>query len=155
MISPELLRRYPFFSGLSESQLKDIAMISEEKSFEDEEGVFQERNPADALYLLIDGCVDLYYEFSEESKPHLYKEFFIGEINPGEPFGISALIEPFRLTSSARTSKPSRMIRINAEALRDLCHEDQNLAYTLTYQAAKIALERLNAARTQLAAAWS
>ncbi len=33
MISPELLRRYPFFGSLTDDQLKAIAMIAKEKTY--------------------------------------------------------------------------------------------------------------------------
>ena len=32
MISPELLRRYPYFADVSEESLKRVAMISEEQT---------------------------------------------------------------------------------------------------------------------------
>ena len=42
MVSPELLRRFPFFAGLSEEQINQIAMISEEERYEADEYLFQE-----------------------------------------------------------------------------------------------------------------
>ena len=30
MISPEVLRRYPYFAGISEESLKQVAMIADE-----------------------------------------------------------------------------------------------------------------------------
>ena len=42
MISPETLRRYPHFAGLSEDCLKQVAAISEERSFSAGERIFEE-----------------------------------------------------------------------------------------------------------------
>jgi hypothetical protein len=42
MISPELLRRYPFFGLLTEAQLKAIAMIAQETNFTDGTQIFKE-----------------------------------------------------------------------------------------------------------------
>jgi len=45
MVSPELIRRYPFFGGLTESQLAGIAMIAEEVSFPKGAVIFEEGSP--------------------------------------------------------------------------------------------------------------
>jgi len=153
MISPELLRRFPFFGNLENSQLVAISIIAEELTFNSGEEIFQERSPAESLYLLVDGSIDLYFTVVDNFHPELRQEFSIGEINPGEPFGISALIEPYVLTAAARVSTPSRVIRIDAAALRASMDTDQSLAYALMQKIAKAAIDRLNDTRIQLAAA--
>lgn len=155
MISPELLRRYPFFGVFNDAQLKEIAMIAEEEIFESGQSVFQEGQPANFVYLLQAGGIDLFQTVAEEKPSGEQKEFLLGEINPGELFGISSVIEPYRYTTSARTTVQSRAIVIDATALRALFEKDLRLAYLCMQQIAKTALERLNATRVQLAAAWA
>ena len=154
MISPELLRRYPFFGFLNDLQLKAIAMIAEEEAVGQGTVVVREGDPADSLFFLMNGGLDLFYSISEEFKPGTAKEFFIEEINPGEIFGISALIEPHVLTASARASADSHLIRIREDGLAALFIEDNDLGCKFMHQIAKTAMERLNATRVQLAAAW-
>jgi CRP/FNR family cyclic AMP-dependent transcriptional regulator len=153
MISPELLRRYPFFAFLDDAHQKAIAMITEEVTYANRETIFRENQPASALYLLVEGNVDLYFTVEEEYRPESRKEFLVGEINPGEPFAISALIEPYVLTATARAASPCRVLKVDAAALRALCEVDCRLGYTLMKHAAKAALERLHFTRVQLAAA--
>lgn len=155
MISPELLRRYPFFGTLNEEQLRQIAMIAEEESHEAGKTLLKEKAPANDLFLLIKGSVDLIFTVDEEYHPDRHKEFTVGEINPGELFGISALIEPHLYTSDARTASPVQVIHIDGAALRQRCAADHSLACHLYSQVARLALERLNATRIQLAAAWA
>jgi len=50
MISPELLRRYPFFSQLTDRNLKAIAMISEEYEVKAGSILFEEKQPAESFY---------------------------------------------------------------------------------------------------------
>jgi hypothetical protein len=59
------------------------------------------------------------------------------------------------LTSSARATKPSMVIKIDGVGLLDLCQKDENMAYSLIQQVARTSMERLNAARLQLATAQS
>ena len=154
MISPELLRHYPFFGLLDDPQLNKIAMLAEEKRYQRGSIVFREGKPATALYFLLEGSVDLYYTLGGLKHDVVEKGISVGEINPGEPFGISALIEPHLLTSTASVSVDSRAIEIDAAALRSLFEDDRRMAYLFIHQAARSALERLNSTRVQLAAAW-
>jgi CRP/FNR family cyclic AMP-dependent transcriptional regulator len=149
MISPEVLRRYPFFCCLNEDQQKAIAMVAEEMRVDAGKELFQEGQPVEALYLLMEGSVDLYYAASGDPKDQL----LVGEINPGEPFAISAMIEPFTFTATARVAAPSRVLRVDAKALRALCEVDCRMGYLLMKQVATMAVERLHFARVQLAAA--
>jgi CRP-like cAMP-binding protein len=151
MVSPELLRRYPFFGLLDDSQLKAVAMIADEASCQEGETLFETEKPAEAMWLLMEGCVDLFYVVIDQDAPA--KELFISEFNPGDVFGISALIEPHQYTATARATCPSRIVRFDAAGLRALCEVDSKLAYGLMRQTAKAAMSRLHDTRIQLAAA--
>jgi CRP-like cAMP-binding protein len=157
MISPELLRRFPFFGGLSDAQLREISMITEEEIFEKGSIILADKKPADKLCLLIDGSVDLVYLSVDELglNPGPAKELMAGEINPGEIFGISALIEPYIYGSTVRASMKSRVLIIKAPELRSLINADSILENHLLKQTIHALMDRLNATRVQLAAAQS
>jgi CRP-like cAMP-binding protein len=152
MISPELLRRYPFFAWLNDSQLKAIAMITDELTYEKGATFFKEGDPADAAYLLISGEVDLLFSVGDENGSDR-KEFLIDEINVGELFGISTFVEPYLFTATSRASQPCNVLCIQGVGLRALCESDQRLAYLLMKQIAKAYAERLRFTRIQLVAA--
>lgn len=76
MVSPEIIRRYPFFGSLSDAQIKAFAMIAEEESFAKGAVICEEGQPATAFYLLMDGGVSLYYKSEEEFHPNTRKDFF-------------------------------------------------------------------------------
>jgi CRP-like cAMP-binding protein len=154
MISPETLRRYPFFAPLDFEQIKAIAIISDHVEFHKGEQIFEECGVADSLYLITEGLVDLYYRSaSEGDRPP--KLLNAGEVSPGEFLGFSSLIEPYSLNATAKASQNTKAIKIDAVALRQLCDKDPLIGYRVMTQLAKNAIERLIAARVQLAAAWS
>lgn len=155
MVSPELLRRYPFFAGLNDGQLKKIALLSDEIEFEEGATIFVEGDQANSLYLLIDGAVDLFFTTEEEYNPKTSRQYAVGDINVGEVFGISALIEPYLTTTEARVGRDSQILQIDAAALRALFPEDQGMAYQLMHAIARTTRERMAGLRAQLAAAWS
>jgi CRP/FNR family cyclic AMP-dependent transcriptional regulator len=154
MVSPELLKRYSFFGGLSEGQLKSLANIAEEKALNAGDMIFEECDTSDKLYLLIEGNVDLSYRAIDEF--HSYttppKEFYAGSINPGEIFGVSALIEPYANNASATASEAARVVVIDAIELRNMLDQDMAMAYHLAKQTVVVLMDRLISLRVQLAA---
>ena len=148
MISLEILRRNPFFAGLDEHELKSIAMISTQAQTPAGTILFEEGQTADAFYLLLEGDVAL--SCNSPSEPNA--QIHIEDVNPGEPFAISALIPPHILTHTARSSSACQTIRINAPALRALCEQDCKVGYALMRRVAAAAMERLQFTRVQLAA---
>jgi CRP-like cAMP-binding protein len=155
MISIELLRRYPFFGRLGYEQLKALAMIAEGIKLENGQVVIEEGKPADALYFLVEGSVVLYHPIGSPQEEGGSSEVPVCEINPGEPFSISALIEPHVLTSTARSSGVSRVIRLMVEDLKTAFAQDARLECMMIRCVAEAAMGRLNSTRVQLAAAYA
>lgn len=152
MISPEILRRYPFFRYLGDSALKSIAMLADEVVFQPGATIFKADEPADALYLLAEGSVDLHYSATDSDNPDNSRTFYIGPVNPGEPLGISALIEPYRYTTAAIADGPCRLIRIDAAPLRALCAANNEVGATLMRHTALALMSRLRETRVLLVA---
>ena len=150
MVSPELLRRYPFFGQLHDDQLKAIAMISEEKNYPKDFLLVKENAPANKFILLLEGDVDLIYSGGGEGA---ICNALVGSIAPGEVMGVSSLIEPYVFISSARTTMPVKVVEIEGKALRALMTADQKLGYVLMCNTAQAVLERLKYTQVELAAA--
>ena len=155
MISPERLRRFPFFGKFNDAQLRSLAMITVEIDYPSGTILFEEGKPASSLYLLIDGGVDLTFKSEEKFHPKTSKIFQLGEINPGEVFGISAVIEPNIYTATSTAAKDCLVLQIDSKALQAIIESDIDFGYILIRQIAKTALERLATTRVQLAAAWA
>ena len=150
MVSPELLRRYPYFGQLNDDQLKAVAMIAEEKIYPKGALLVKENNPANRLMLLLEGDVDLIYSGGGEGA---ICNALVGSIAPGEILGISSLIEPYTFISSARANLPAKVVEIDGTALRALMAVDQKLGYVLMCNTAAAVLERLKYTQVELAAA--
>jgi CRP-like cAMP-binding protein len=151
MISIEMLRKYPFFGRLGYEQLKALAMIGEELKFSDSQVIIEEGKPAEALFFLLEGSVSLFHPVSAS----VQTEVPVCDINPGEVFSISALIEPHTLTSTARSSGESRVIRLAVQDLKAAFSKDATLECQMIRCVAEAAMGRLNSTRVQLAAAYA
>jgi CRP-like cAMP-binding protein len=155
MISPELLRRFPFFAGFNDNQLKSLAMIAEENNVLAHATIFEEGKKAENFFILISGSVDLSIKSEEVNTPGSMREFAVGEINPGEVFGINALLEPYKHGFTERAAQDCKLIEFDGLALRTLMEEDKDLAYQLMLQISRTLIDRLYSTRIQLAAAWA
>jgi CRP-like cAMP-binding protein len=144
-----------FFSFLDEGQFSKIAMIADEVAWKAGDQVFGINKDADFLFLLETGEIELHYAVKDELISEKSKEFFIGLINPGEAFGLSAVIEPYQYTAIAIAPSDSAGIKVDAKKLRQLAEEDSHLGYAFMAQVAKSAFERLSSVRVELAAARS
>jgi CRP-like cAMP-binding protein len=150
MISPELLRRYPFFASLNDDQLQAIAMIAQEKTYLKDTVLIKENTPANKLVLLLEGDVDLIYSGGGEGA---VVNALVGSIAPGEVYGVSSLIEPFTFISSAKATVPVKVVEVDGVALRALMDGDAKLAFSLMRNIAQAVLERLKYTQVELAAA--
>ena len=146
MISPEVLRRYPYFAGISEESLKQIAMIAEEKHVPAGTQMFNEGDPAGCFFVIIDGEVNIDYLLGTGEKRT------VDTLTSGDLLVWSALVEPYRTTAIGTTTKDCDLVCINAEKLREFCEKDPLIGYRLTTQVAKMLANRLEGARVQLAA---
>ena len=154
MISPEILRRYPIFGVFDDNQTKALAMITNELKINKGAVLFSQNEKAETLYFLIDGNVDLFQVVQDQIRPENNKEFPVGEVNPGELFGLSTVIEPNIYTAKGIASQPSTVLAIDGVEIRSLIEKDALLGKIIIHQIAKQLIERLNTVRTQLVAAW-
>jgi CRP/FNR family transcriptional regulator, cyclic AMP receptor protein len=152
MVSPDLLRRYPFFSVLEETPLKAISLVANEVTYQPGDALYEIDKPANKLFILIEGSVNHYFVIVDSPDPSIRKEFYLSDITPGELFGLSSMIEPFRHTTTARSTRSSRVIEIEVASLNTLSELDPRLGYKVMHQVAKAILEKLEATRIQLAA---
>lgn len=145
MISPELLRRYPYFGAVSEDALKSVAMISEEISFPAGEQMFAEDDPAENLFLLMEGEVDLQYTLGNGELRT------VDTLVAGDLIVWSALVEPYKCTAVGTIKKDAKLISINGDELRALCENNMDLGYRMLISVTKLLATRLEGARVQLA----
>jgi len=155
MISPEVLRKYQFFSFLNPNQLREVAMITDQIDIPAGSELFSTDDYAEHLYLLETGNVELHYVVIDENLPHLRKDFLVGVINPGDIFGISAVIEPHEMGATAKAIEECQVLQIDAHELRQLGENDLALLCGLYKAVAQVAKSRISHTRILLAGASS
>jgi len=153
VISPEQLRRFSFFTPFDNTQIKALAIVSEEIAFSKGDILYEIDMPADYLFVLVDGTLEHAFTLVKSQDPKIRKEFYLSDINPGEVFGLSSVIEPYKHTTTARGTSDGHVLRIQTAGLRTLGELDPRFGYNFMYQIAHAMSEKLEAARVPLDAA--
>lgn len=159
MVSPELLRRYPFFSGFAFEQLDELAMVADELAVPARHWFFQEGDTLDTFFLLLEGSVCLTHNIPDHNALQtmtmqitgnmITVPVAIGTLNHHELFGWSALIPPNTSTAGAQAATDCRVITFDAAQLRPILEADCRFSYLVTLKAAQVIRERLRMQRIE------
>lgn len=146
MVSPELLRRFAHFGGAGEQSLKQVAMLSEEKTARAGDVLFREGEDATHVFMVVEGEVEIQYVLADGS--HQTVDTLVG----GDLMVWSALIEPHRTHSMGVARTNVKLVSIDAPKFRQLLQSDTALGYTVMKSVATAVAHRLHGARLQIAA---
>ena len=107
------LRRVPLFAGLSEEDLERLYQMAETVSIPAGELVLQEGDPGDALYVVLDGELEI-------TKRQGGQDILLAVSRAGEFLGEMSLLEQTPRSASVRTSQESRLLVISQAAFQTL-----------------------------------
>ncbi len=159
MVSPEIIRRYPFFAGLDHTYIVLLAKVADEMTVDTGHYFFHEGDELDKLYLVTEGNVGIVIHIPTSEVEHKLSEQFTGEmqtkdivisnIGPGEIFGWSALVPPHEATTSGKATSPCKVIAFDAEELLKIFVEECDFGYIMIQKMAQVVRERLRDLRTE------
>jgi CRP-like cAMP-binding protein len=125
--------------------MDSIAAIAFEEQFQQGKWLFQKDQEADKLYLVKKGAVELLMKVQDTI------EIPIAIMRPNNGcVGISALVDPFRYTLSARCTENSNLIVIKREDLQALMCKNHELGCFMMNNLAQKLLARLTENREEL-----
>jgi CRP-like cAMP-binding protein len=159
MISPELLRRYPFFAGFSHDQIITLAKVADELSADTGQYFFREGDELKSLYLVLEGAVAIVIEVPDQNAEQKVSgqltgkiktnDVVISAVGPGEVFGWSALVPPHQATTSAKATTPCRAIVFDSQELLQTFENDCHFGYLMIQKMAQVVRDRLRDMRIE------
>jgi len=145
MASVEALKKANLFDSLSDDQLKAIAQIGEERSFKPGEEIFKQGQRAKTLYVLLDGVVTLRIKAEEEID--LMAETLK---QGGDVFGTPALMSPYICNVTARCTKTTKVLAIDAAEFQKIIRQDTAIGFEVMTKLAQLYFNRLNTTRAAI-----
>ncbi|MGB7436198.1 MAG: cyclic nucleotide-binding domain-containing protein [Candidatus Acidiferrum sp.] len=139
-----VLKKHPFFKGLTAKQLKVIEGCAKNARFAEGKTIFVEGDPADAFYFIEEGSVSI--ELTMPDRPRSS----VQTVGAGEILGWSWVAPPYHWHFNARALKAVKAIAFDARCLRGKLDEDHELGYELLRRFAEVIVQRLDATQVQL-----
>jgi CRP/FNR family transcriptional regulator, cyclic AMP receptor protein len=145
MLKQELVH-FPLFQGLSEDQLRLLEPLLEYCSFPVGTTIFDQGAPADCLFFLLVGTVEVIY------KPYDGPALPVARITSGGVFGWSAALGRDVYTSAALTAETVEAYRVNGQKLHSLCERYPETGVVILERLASIIADRLSSTHDQILA---
>lgn len=133
-----------FGEALSSHARERLATIAEVRRVDPGAVLVREGAEVERMGILIDGLLSLRVAVAGRGRATLMT------IEPGDVFGWSAVVPPYRSTSTVVALQPGEVIVFDAERLRALLREDDAFAATIYPRLLGCLSRRLVATRTQL-----
>lgn len=106
--NPTALRSVPLFRGLTDDDLKALAAAMTPVDVARKQVIFNEDDPGDAFYVVMDGQFEVLKRLPPPSK----RVKTIGWLNPGDGFGEIALLDHSTRTTTIRAARPGKLLRL-------------------------------------------
>ncbi len=126
------LKTVKLFESMTPEQLKILTNISEEMTYRTGEELFQEGDPADFLYVIVDGQIDI---VKNHGDPEEVRLAVLGE---KQSFGEMALFGSEGRSASAFASADSTFLAMRKEHLLLLIQENPAISTAIVFQLANI-----------------
>jgi CRP/FNR family transcriptional regulator, cyclic AMP receptor protein len=159
MISPEMLRRYPFFAGLDHEQLAALAMMATELRVEQGRYLFHEGDVLASFYLVLEGSVAIILEVPAINVEQTVAQQLTGQLQttavtisnlgPGDPFGWTAVSSTRGATAGAVALSDCRVVAFDRQKLLAAFEADCAFGYRMLQQIVQVAQQRLHDMRVE------
>jgi CRP-like cAMP-binding protein len=146
MVTPQMLSQTSLLEGLTEEQLKAVADISEETICQQGEMLFWEGDPAELLYILVEGEINVFVQLS--SRPERVTVSVLSQ--PYQTLGWSGLVAPNIYTASALCEVDCRLVAIDGAALIEVLKGDPAMGFIVMGRIAETMSSRMRNTRFAL-----
>jgi CRP/FNR family transcriptional regulator, cyclic AMP receptor protein len=140
------VKRLAVFTGFNEEDMDLLRPLFKELSFQAGTVIFQQGEPAEFLYLVTTGIVDMSF------KPYDGLPMTISHVGKGGLFGWSAVVGSEKYTSSAIAIEAVNVFRVRGSELREYCSAHPEAGKTILERLADGASSRWNDAHKQVQA---
>ncbi len=140
----EILGQIDLFADLPSGHLKRVVDISSEESFKKNAKLFEEGDPGDKFYVILEGAIRI-----SRFVPGMGEEA-LAVLRTGAYFGEMSLVEHATRSAAAICHESCRLFVVNRSDLEDLLFVDRDLAYELLWNFVRTLSRRLRATNDKM-----
>ena len=123
------VRSLELFESMSDSNFELLMQAAYLQTFPAQLELIAEGDPADFLYVVIEGCVELFARSNG-------RETTMGMVHPVGTFILAAVLKDAVYLMSARTGKRSRVLMVPSEDIRQVFQRDEAFARSIVLELA-------------------
>jgi CRP-like cAMP-binding protein len=138
VISKEDLNEIVMIAHLTDDMRERLAQIIDVLSFDKDEILFREGEPAERFYMLRSGNVLLEQRISDKVTA------CVGSVKPGFSFGWSAMVDNGVYTTEAVCIEPSEIYSFKRDKINNLFEQDPKMGFLLYQRLLEIIKKRLD-----------
>lgn len=138
------LKEVPVFASLSDNELNEIEKLTHERKYQAGEDVFKQFAPAEGMFIIISGSVEIYIE-NDGSKN------ILAELNDHDFFGEIALLDDKPRSAGAVAITPSILLGFFKPDLLSLMERNPALSSKILTNLGTVLAERLRKTNEVLA----
>jgi CRP/FNR family cyclic AMP-dependent transcriptional regulator len=135
--SYELFAKNPLIAGLNEEQIRALFSISQEITLDKEEYLMREGDPANEMFLIMDGTVEV-SKYDAKYK----QDYVIHTLNTGDFVGELALLDSGPRSASVRAKTFTRVRKVCFADILEIANKDKAI-YSNLFQLTKNISQRL------------
>ncbi len=121
-----LLAGVPFFAGLAPADLALIAAAAHEESFQPGATIFREGDPADRMYIILEGTVEVWKDYGEEQRDLLASH------GVGHLFGEMAVVDDLPRSATVVAREAVRLLSVARDDFRGIVAANGAIALSIT-----------------------
>ena len=155
MIELSMLQKIPLFDRLSEKQVKKIQRFLHEETVAEDVVVIREGEKGHEMYILVDGEVQISRAIVGKGQQAVFDQTEKSLIRlSGDDhafFGEMAILDPNSVRiATVTTTKKTKLALLRRSDFYSLAKEDLDLAFTVTFNIARILSSRLSKANEDI-----
>lgn len=140
----QMVKTHPLLRDMAPEHQQFISETAHEVSFDVDQVIFTEGEPANECFLIQQGKVAL--EAHEPSNGNIVLQV----LGPEEVFGWSWLFPPYAWHFTARALEPTTVIALNGARLLVQAEREHNFGFALMKHVARILMKRLEIVRRDM-----
>lgn len=131
MISLEFLDRVEMFKDLTDGQLTEIRNAAESEEYKKGECIFKQRDPAQHLWIVTDGDVELCCEPGGDKIQH-ERRGSVAFVSAAQAFGWTCFVPPYKYRLSGYcASRRCRLLKFNKADLEKLFEKHPEIGFAI------------------------
>ena len=125
------LQQIPMFHDVDQARLRLFALSGQRLSYEAGDVIFRQGDPSEAIYIILEGAVDMVHAPTSGPKVHL------AHITEGSMIGETGVLSGENRTATAEAASPIVVLRLDRYAFNEVARDVPQISFAIARELAR------------------